>query len=218
MTRATMDEGSGGLRLGRRRLLAATGVGLALTHAAFAAPGEADAGIVDVAGHLPPLRFTMTSSANGQLVTARAYRRDVVLVYFGFTRCPDSCPLTVQNAARLLHELGSVAQHVRFLFVTVDLDHDKPAVLRRFLARFCPPPGINGLYGTPAELQALAKRYGVDYRAPTGPDAADPVSAISHGDALYLFGRDGKAEAIISDFSDARPPIRALAAKIRTLI
>ncbi len=204
------------LGLGRRRLLAAAGAGLAMTRPALAtAP---DAGIVDVAGHFPPLRFTMTSSATGRIVTARDYRSDVVLVYFGFTRCPDSCPLTVQNAARLLRELGPAARHVRFLFVTVDLLHDRPAVLRRFLARFGPPPAINGLYGTPAELQALAKRYAVDYRAPTGPNAADPVSAISHGDALYLFGRDGKAEAIISDFSGARPPLRALAAKIRTLI
>jgi protein SCO1 len=79
---------------------------------------------VDVQGQFPSLAFTMTRSSDGALVTAADFYGRVVILYFGFTRCPDTCPLTMQNAARVLQKLGPLASRVRVLFVTVDLAYD----------------------------------------------------------------------------------------------
>jgi len=73
----------------------------------------------DVAGHLPDLRFSLTSD-NGKSVTAENYKGDVVLLYFGFTGCSAQCPVVMQHLAVALHEMGRGADNLRILFVTVD--------------------------------------------------------------------------------------------------
>lgn len=177
-----------------------------------------DNGITPVRDELKPLAFTITLASTGQKVTARHFRSDTVLLYFGFTRCPDTCPLTAYNAARLMTLLGKDATHTRFLFVTIDLAHDTVAVLRNYLAEYGPPPGIEGLRGTPAELHALAKRYFVYYSAPTNPNSPDPVSAIAHGSGVYLFAPGGKAEDIVSTLGLGDAPLDALARQIESLL
>lgn len=187
-----------------------------------AAPGHANAaandGIVSIRGHLAPLAFTMTLSSSGEKVDAAHFRSDAVLLYFGFTRCPDTCALTAYNAARLLTLLGKDAARTRFLFVTIDLAHDTVPILRNYLAEFGPPPGIDGLRGTEGELRALAKRYFVYYKAPTRPDSPDPVSGIVHGSGVYLFGPGGRAEDIVSSLGEGDAPLHALARRIRSLL
>ncbi len=175
-------------------------------------------GVFDIEGHLPPLDFRMERVSDGRTVTARDYRGDAVIVYFGFTRCPDTCPLTALNAARLFGMLGKAKEKTRFLFVTVDLAYDTPARLKQYLAQFGPPPYIDGLHGTPAQLHAFARRYAVFYKAPTGPGTPDPESAIRHSDAVYLFGPFGKALALINDFGDANPHLPALAKRISEIV
>lgn len=175
-------------------------------------------GVIDIQGHFPRLNFKMERVSDGKAVTAGDYRGDVVIIYFGFTRCSDTCPLTALNAARLFALLGMDKTRVRFLFVTVDLDYDTPTRLKRYLADFGPPPYIDGLHGTIAELNAFAKRYGVYFKTPTGPDTPDPVSAIRHSDAVYLFGPQGEALAIINDFGGGHPNLNQLARRIKTLL
>ena len=175
-------------------------------------------GIIDLDAHFPDLAFKMERVSDGKIVTANAYRGDAVIVYFGFTRCTDTCPLTTLNAARLFDLLGKEKARTRFLFVTVDLDYDTPMRLKGYLAKFGPPPYIDGLYGTPAELDAFAKRYAVYFRAPTGSTSPDPVSAIRHSGAVYLFGPHGKAQAIINDLGGAHPHLHALAGRIKEML
>src|SRR5215469_1332324 len=195
--------------LTRRRfgllLGSAAALPLAPAFAAGLSPG------VNVQGQLPNLAFTMTRSSDGKLVSATDYRNRVVILYFGFTRCPDTCPLTMQNAARALDQMGPLADRMRVLFVTVDLGYDTLPRLKTYLTNFDKPPEFDGLRGTPDQLAALAKRYGVAYQAPTGPMASDPASKISHGSADYLFDAQGRVQQILGRLGAANADIAATA-------
>lgn len=207
--------------ISRRRFLLLPTLVAAAASGLLPVPGRAQGKFgadVSVRGQLRPLSFTMTLSSSGRKITAADFRGDVVLLYFGFTRCPDTCALTTYNAARLLPLLGSDAARVRYLFVTIDLAHDTLPILRRYLAEFGAPPEINGLHGTPSELEALAKRYFIYYKAPSSPDAPDPVSGISHASGVYLFGPDGQALDLVSDLGGADAALPPLAQRIRLVL
>lgn len=206
---------------------AALGIGLS----ALLLPGRAFAAEADVVrqaeaippyvlleGHMKPLRFHMQLASTGRMVTAADFRSHPVILYFGFTRCPDTCPLTMQHAARLAARLGGQGRKLRILFVTVDLAYDTIPRLKSFMAQFGPPPVFDALHGTPETLAALAHRYAVMYQAPKGSDAPDPVSGIGHSDATYLFGPDGRAVAIMTALSSLDPKLGQNAALIRKLM
>ena len=209
--------------MNRVRDLSRRGVGLLLLGgtAGFVRPAAAGTTFppgAAINGALPPLSFDMTRASDGKAVTAAAYRGTIPVLYFGFTRCPDTCPLTMFNLAKVLQRMGKPAEHMRVLFVTVDLAYDTVPRLRRFLARFGAPPEIDGLRGTPAELAGLAKRCGVAYRAPTGPDAPDPVSAITHTSLTYVFGPHGQARDLLGNMGSARVDVAAMAGGFERLV
>jgi protein SCO1 len=200
--------------LTRRRfgLLVGTAAALPFAPAAAAvAPG------IDVHGQFPDLDFTMTRSSDGKTVTAADYRRRIVILYFGFTRCPDTCPLTMQNAARVLHQMGPLARRMRVLFVTIDLAYDTLPRLKAYLAHFGAPPETDGLRGTPEQLALLAQRYGVEYEAPSSPDAPDPIAKIGHSAAVYLFDGEGRIQQILGTLTLAGADIPAIAADLERL-
>jgi len=202
--------------LDRRALLG--GIGSVLAAASLGRRASADQpqpAFVDLEGHLASLQFQMEDVETGKIVTETAFRGHPVILYFGFTRCPDTCPLTMQNAARLVRMMGAAGQDLRILFVTVDLEYDTAAHLKAFMAQFGKPPVFTGLRGTPAELKAAAQRFGVFYKAPTGPDSPDPESGIGHSDATYLFGPDGRARALLTALPTANPNLPEIAALIR---
>jgi hypothetical protein len=97
-----------------RRLCAAAAI-VALAGALAAPPARADQGWhdIDMAGVSPDLHFAMTRASDGKLVHATDFRGDVVLLYFGYTSCPDVCPLTMGRIAQLLGKLGKQADRVR---------------------------------------------------------------------------------------------------------
>lgn len=195
--------------LSRRGIVAALGFGTALA----AVPRLARADFPkssDINGELPSLAFHMTRSSDGKTVTASDYRGKVVVLYFGFTRCPDICPLTMHNMAEILGRMGPFAARMRVLFVTIDLAYDTLPRLKTYLASFGPPPDIDGLRGTEAELATLAKRYYVEYHAPANPDAPDPVSKISHGSAVYVFDPKGRSRYLLSGLAAASVDIPAM--------
>ena len=172
----------------------------------------------DITGDLPPLAFAMRRSSDGRQVTEANYRGNVVVLYFGFTRCPDVCPLTMHNMAEILGRMATPAHRMRVLFVTVDPAHDTLPVLRKYLAAFGAPPEIDGLRGTPAELAALAKRYVVQYRTPTGPGSSDPVSAISHSSYVYVFGPHGRMRDLLNGIGGPGVDISAMATGFARLV
>jgi protein SCO1/2 len=89
-------------------------------------------------------------------------RGKVMLVFFGYTRCPDVCPLTLGTFKQVAKQLGRDASHVRFVFVTVDPEQDTPAFLDRYLRLF--NPDFVGLTGTAAQLKPVYEFFGASFR------------------------------------------------------
>ncbi|HQU04156.1 MAG TPA: SCO family protein [Acidocella sp.] len=196
---------------------------MALTCAAALWPADfarADDGpaYADISGQLPDLQFAMTLASTGASVTAAHFAGHPVILYFGFTRCTDTCPLTMENAAKLVRKMGAAGQQLRVLFVTIDPVYDTPMVLKKYLANFGAPPLFDGLHGSNAQLAALAKRYGVEYNAVTSADAPDPVAGITHSDAVYGFGPSGKARYILGTLAQGKADIDLVAGLLKPLV
>lgn len=155
--------------------------------------------LLDITGHMPGLQFTLTRD-DGQSVTQKEYLGRPVMLYFGYTHCPDVCPTTLADLAMALRQLGSVADQVRVLFVSVDPARDTPAVLKSYVNAF--GPWFVGLTGSQGQLTALTKRYRVAYRLGTA-DASGNY-AVYHSSAVFIFDRQGNARLLtsLSDKSD----------------
>ncbi len=169
---------------------------------------------IDVAGTSPDLAFTMRRASDGREVTQANYRGDFVMLYMGYTFCPDVCPTTLANVATIFRRLGRDAARTRFLFVTVDPNRDSLKVLRTYLANF--GPHMVGLRGTPDQLTALARRFRLIYSVHPSPDPAK--YEVSHSSAIYVFGPNGAARLLIPSLATAPPDIAGTVADLRRLI
>lgn len=145
----------------------------------------------DITGVMPPLQFTLTDGS-GATVTAADYRGKTVLVFFGYTHCPDVCPTTLGNLSQVLKRLGPAADAVRVLFVSVDPQRDTPKLLKDYAAAFAPQ--VVGLTGTDAQLTDVVKRYRVAYRHDK-PDAHGDY-AVYHSSAIFIFDDNGDARLL----------------------
>ncbi len=169
---------------------------------------------VNVTGTSPSLAFTMRRASDGREVTQAAYRGDIVMLYFGYTFCPDVCPTTLANIATVFRKLGRQADRIRFLFVTVDPGRDSLPVLRRYLANF--GPHMVGLRGTPDQIMALARRYRLIYSVHPSPDPAK--YEVTHSSAIYVFDETGAARLLVPSLATAPPDIAGTVADLRQLI
>jgi len=143
--------------------------------------------------------FTL-AGPDGKPVTDRDFRGRYMLVYFGYTTCPDVCPTTLSEMASALDKLGPKAARVQPLFITVDPARDTPAVMRQYTAAFS--PRLEGLTGTPEQVKAVAQEYRVYYaRHDTGPGPND--YGMDHSSVLYLMGPDGAFVAPLRADEDA---------------
>ncbi|MEW9624175.1 SCO family protein [Rhodanobacter geophilus] len=147
--------------------------------------------LTNISGHMPDLQFRLTDD-NGKAVDAGDYRGKVLLLYFGYTHCPDVCPLTLAQLHAVLQKLGKQADDTRILFVSVDPSRDTPAVLHAYVNAF--DKRAVGLTGSPRAIEALVKRYRASFtREPGGKDGNYEVS---HSSAIYVFDRDGHARVL----------------------
>jgi protein SCO1/2 len=132
--------------------------------------------------------FTLIDG-DGRPVTDQSWHGKYLLVYFGYTFCPDVCPTTLSNVAGALDKMGAKADLVQPLFITVDPRRDTPAVVKQYAAAF--GPRIIGLTGSPEQIAAAAKAYRVYYAEHrTGPGPDD--YSMDHSSVLYLMGPDGR--------------------------
>jgi protein SCO1/2 len=130
--------------------------------------------------------FTL-SIPDGTTVTDQTYHGKWLLVYFGYTFCPNSCPTMLLDIATALKELGPDAAKVQALFITIDPQRDTPQVMQQYAQSF--DPRILGLIGTSEQIAAAAQAYGAYYiRHSTGPGINDYV--IDHSTYLYVMGHD----------------------------
>ena len=118
---------------------------------------------------------------HGRPVTDAAYRGRWMLVFFGYTDCPEDCPLTLQKMATALNELGPLADRIAPLFITVDPARDTPDRLAGYLANF--GSRIIGLTGNSEQIAAAAKAYRV-YYSPAEHEQSG-IDLVSHSTLLY---------------------------------
>ncbi len=183
----------------------------------FTFPGNARAADwsgVDVTGAAPRLRFTLTDANTGKQVTARDFHGKIVLLYLGYTHCPDVCPLTLQRVTTVLSNLGTQRRDVRMLFVTVDPARDTLPLLRQYTAAFAPE--IIGLRGTAQQIARLAKRYRLAYSV--SPATATHAYEVTHSSAIYVFNRNGRARLLEASLASRTPDLKGVTQDLRRLI
>ncbi|AOO81003.1 hypothetical protein BHK69_11490 [Bosea vaviloviae] len=144
--------------------------------------------------------FTLTDH-NGRRVSDRDFRDRFMLVYFGFTRCTDTCPVDLPVIAQALDAVGPLADKLVPLFVTVDPANDTPPVMATYVAAF--HPRLIGLTGSEAEIAATAKAYKVHRRKLTQPHHGAGEYAVDHGSLIYLIGPDGRFVTLLPHNSGA---------------
>lgn len=154
----------------------------------------------DITGVMPDLQFQLTDE-NGKTVTAQDYANKVVVLFFGYTHCPDYCPATLTLLAQALKILpADQRDRYRVLFVSVDPKRDTPALLKKYTAYF--GPQIIGLTGSKDQLDALTKRYRTAYSY--GDPDANGNYEVTHGLAMYGFDVHGAVHLFMRDDEPAK--------------
>lgn len=135
----------------------------------------------------------------GKHVTDKDFLGKYMLVFFGFTNCPDICPAGLQIMSAALEKLGQRADDVVPIFITLDPERDTPQKLAAYVKNFS--PRLVALTGSPSDIAATAKAYRVFYQKV--PDEKDPTHySIDHSSIFYLMGKDGSLLAPIPHTND----------------
>ena len=148
--------------------------------------------------------------ASGQMRTLADFKGKVVVVFFGYTQCPDVCPTTMAELAQVKKTLGKDGERVQGIFVTVDPQRDTPEVLKSYLASF--DPSFVALRGTPEQTQAVAKEFKV-YFAKV-PGTTDGSYTVDHTAGSYVLDGNGKIRVFERNGSGAP----ALTADLKALL
>ncbi len=130
--------------------------------------------------------FMLTGPDGGQ-VRSDDFAGKYMLVYFGYTYCPDVCPGELQKLAEALDQVGDLARRVQPLFITIDPARDSADVLADYVAHF--HPSLIGLTGTPEEVRSAARAYRVQYRKGAGETGDDYL--IGHTSNVFLMDEAG---------------------------
>ena len=159
---------------------------------------------VDITGAEYARTLSLTDP-DGQRRTLVDFKGKVVVVFFGYTQCPDVCPTTMAELAEVKRQLGADGARVQGIFVTLDPERDTAVLLKAYVANF--GPDIVGLRGTPEEIQAAAKEFKVFYNKV--PGKTETSYTVDHTAGSYIFDAMGKvrlftrygsgAQALIDD-------------------
>ena len=135
----------------------------------------------------------------GKAVTDDDFRGQFMLVFFGYTSCPDVCPMDLQIIAQIMHELGEAGDRLQPIFISVDPARDTPEIVAQYASHF--HPRLIGLTGTRQQTAAAASNYGVISMKII--DENDPEHySINHSALTYLLGPDGKFVAAFDHGTD----------------
>jgi protein SCO1/2 len=164
---------------------------------------------VDITGASYARDFALESAAGGRRTLAD-FRGKVVVVFFGFTQCPDVCPTTLSDLAEVKKRLGPDGARLQAVFITVDPERDTPALLSQYVPGF--DPSFIGLYGTPEQTAATAREFKVFYQKVPGKT---PTSyTIDHTAGSYVFDKEGRVRLFIRHGA----PIDDIVADLRQLL
>ena len=151
--------------------------------------------------------FTLTNQ-DGKQVSDSDFHGKYMLLFFGFTHCPDLCPTTLLIMSQTIEQLKDDASNVAPIFITVDPVRDTPAVMKKFLGTF--NPAIVGLTGDPKEIDKLETGYKT-YSTKIEDKDAPGGYGFDHSGYIYLMDKQGKFLTVFT--SDSSP--QTIAAKIR---
>ncbi len=172
--------------LSRRSLLGATLGATGLFIAGCSEPAASFTGI-DITGADYATGFSLTDH-NGQPRSLADFKDKAVVLFFGFTQCPDVCPTTMTELAEAKRLLGADGERLQGLFVSIDPERDTPEIMRQYMASF--DPSFLALYAAPDQLAALAKSYKMYYKKVDGPT---PTSyTMDHSAGSYVYDPQGR--------------------------
>ncbi|MCA1246719.1 SCO family protein [Massilia sp. MS-15] len=154
--------------------------------------------------------FALTDHT-GKPRTLQDFRGKLVVLFFGYTQCPDVCPTTMAKMAAVMKDLGPAAKDVQVLFVTLDPERDTRELLAAYVPAF--DPGFIGLYGDGEATARTAKEFKVFYqKRPSGDDPKNYT--VDHMTGSYVFDREGRVRLLVRH--EAEPG--AIAADLRQLL
>jgi protein SCO1 len=137
----------------------------------------------------------------GLMFNSEDLRGNVVLMFFGFTHCPDICPATLARTVSTWKELGErERRNVKVVFVSFDSERDTPEHLRAYLAFF--DPSVIGLTGNAEAIAEVAARYGVVYMQESAPETDPDNYMFAHSDFVYLLDTDGRVRKLFKSQFD----------------
>ena len=164
---------------------------------------------VDITGADYAKDFQLTDH-NGQVRSMKDFKGKVVVLFFGFTQCPDVCPTTMTELAQVKQMLGKDGDKLQGLFVTVDPERDTPELLKAYMANF--DPTFLALRGTPEQIASTAKDFKVFYKKVEGKT---PTSyTMDHSAGSYVYDPAGRLRVYNRYGSGAQ----ALAADVKVLL
>lgn len=164
---------------------------------------------IDITGADYARDFSLTDH-NGQPRSIKDFAGKIVVMFFGYTQCPDVCPTSMAELAEVKKQLGKDGERLQGLFVTMDPERDTPAVLKEYMGNF--DPTFLALYTTPAKLEALAKDYKVYFKKVEGKTATSYT--MDHSAGSYVYDTQGKLR-LYTRYGSGAP---ALAADIKLLL
>jgi len=136
--------------------------------------------------------FTLQSA--GGPISLRDFEGKIILLYFGYTFCPDICPATLVEVAKAVHILGRQAEQVQVIMLSVDPLRDTPEKLQEYMAHF--NPNFLGVTGTEAELASIAALYGIYYQKHEGSPATGYL--VDHTATLMAIDQQGHLKVLFS--------------------
>jgi protein SCO1 len=153
---------------------------------------------IDISGASYARDFALTDAAGAPRALGD-YRGKVVVLFFGYTHCPDVCPTTLAQLAQARRLMGADAGRVQVLFVTLDPDRDTPQLLTRYVRAF--DPSFVGLTGTEAQIQAAAREFKVFFQKVAGPEADSYT--LDHSSGSFVFDSQGHVRLYLRDGAPA---------------
>ena len=133
------------------------------------------------------------AASNGETVRLSDFTGEVVVLYFGYTFCPDVCPTTLSKLADAMEMLGSKAEDVQVIMVSVDPERDTPKMLDEYVTHF--HPDFMGITGEPAAVDRVATLYGVYYEKEEGSAATGYL--VNHTATVMVIDRDGYLKLVL---------------------
>jgi len=195
--------------MNRRHLLALSLGTLGLVACSEKAAAPAAFVGIDITGADYAKGFSLTDH-NGKLRTLADFKGKVVVVFFGFTQCPDVCPTSMSELAEAKRLLGPDGDRLQGIFISIDPERDTPEIMQQYMANF--DPTFLALYAAPDALPEVAKSYKIYYKKVNGPT---PTSySMDHSAGSYVYDPQGRIR-LYNRYGSGAP---ALAADVKKLL